>query len=75
MKSLYFAGSFVGAVLGGALSDARGRRPTLIHMWALTALGTSLAAASQHWLLYAAARFTLGITSKCAVPLRRPSIV
>ena len=51
-----------------ALSDARGRRPTLVHMWALTALGTTLAAASRHWLLYAAARFTLGITAKCAAP-------
>jgi MFS family permease len=72
MKSVYFAGSFVGAVLGGALSDVRGRRSTLVHMWALTALGTTLAAASQHWLLYAAARFTLGITAKCAAPSASP---
>lgn len=64
MKSLYFAGSFAGALLGGTLSDSRGRRPTLLVMWALTAVTTTIAAAAQHWLMYAAARFILGVTTK-----------
>ena len=64
IKSLYFGGAFLGVTGGGIMSDAIGRRKTLLLTWTVTTVCFFASAFAPHWTVYAGLRFMLGVSCK-----------
>jgi putative MFS transporter len=67
IASTAFIGLFIGALVGGRLSDRFGRRPMLIGAALLFSIGSLMAAMSPTWELLAAARLITGVGVQAAV--------
>eukprot|EP00239_Pterosperma_sp_CCMP1384_P001724 CAMPEP_0197846010 /NCGR_PEP_ID=MMETSP1438-20131217/2839_1 /TAXON_ID=1461541 /ORGANISM="Pterosperma sp., Strain CCMP1384" /LENGTH=556 /DNA_ID=CAMNT_0043457507 /DNA_START=108 /DNA_END=1778 /DNA_ORIENTATION=- len=66
LKSLFFAGSLIGALAAGALSDKYGRKPTWMWANALAVSAFALSAFAPSYSVYACLRFCCGAAAQAA---------